>query len=111
MSSQINASTEPVIHDQDMEDLNGEENEPETFENQQFPQQELRRSTRDRRPNVLPDFVYLNEADFDGIEFEDPSNYKHAMSSEYSEKWIEAMQSELESMKSNNVWELVEPRQ
>ncbi|CAL8132317.1 unnamed protein product [Prunus armeniaca] len=77
MSSQINASTEPVIHDQDMEDLNGEE----------------------------------NEADFDGIEFEDPSNYKHAMSSEYSEKWIEAMQSELESMKSNNVWELVEPRQ
>lgn len=111
MSSQINASTEPVIHDQDMEDLNGEENEPEAFENQQLPQQELRRSTRDRRPNVLPDFVYLNEADFDGIEFEDPSNYKHAMSSEYSEKWIEAMQSELESMKSNNVWELVEPRQ
>ncbi|CAL9013061.1 unnamed protein product [Prunus brigantina] len=103
MSSQINASTEPVIHDQDMEDLNGEENEPEAFENQQLPQQELRRSTRDRRPNVLPDFVYLNEVDFEGIEFEDPSNYKHAMSSEYSEKWIEAMQSKLESMKSNNV--------
>ncbi|BBH07046.1 hypothetical protein Prudu_018854 [Prunus dulcis] len=93
MSSQTNASTEPVIHDQDMEVLNGEENEPEAFENQQLPQQKLRRSTRDRRPNVLSDFVYLNEADFDSIEFEDPSNYKHAMASEYSEKWIEAMQS------------------
>ncbi|KAI5325276.1 hypothetical protein L3X38_034350 [Prunus dulcis] len=111
MSSQTNASTEPVIHDQDMEDLNGEENEPEAFENQQLPQQELRRSTRDRRPNMLPNFVYLNEADIDGIEYEDPSNYKHAMASEYSEKWIEAMQSELKSMQSNNVWELVEPRQ
>ncbi|BFG38540.1 hypothetical protein CerSpe_248140 [Prunus speciosa] len=111
MFSQINAPTEPVIHDQDMEVLNGEENEPEAFENQQLPQQEVRRSTRDRRPNVLLDFVYLNEVDFDGIEFEDPSNYKHATSSEYSAKWFEAMQSKLESMQSKNVWELVEPRQ
>lgn len=52
-----------------------------------------------------------NEADFDGFEFEDPMSYKQAISSEHTETWLEAMQNELESMKSSEVWELVELQQ
>lgn len=38
-----------------------------------------------------------NEVDFDGFEFEDPMSYKQAISSENTEKWLKAMQNELES--------------
>lgn len=49
-----------------------------------------------------------NEVDFDGFEFEDPMSYKQAISSENTEKWLKAMQNELESQKTRGVWKLVE---
>ncbi|XP_052201562.1 uncharacterized protein LOC127807586 [Diospyros lotus] len=39
----------------------------------------------------------------------DPINYKEAMSDIDSKKWLEAMQSEMKSMYSNQVWTLVDP--
>ena len=39
---------------------------------------------------------------------DDPNSIKEAMSSEYSHKWIEAMEEELKSMSTNKVWDLVE---
>ena len=39
---------------------------------------------------------------------DDPNSFKEAMSSEYSHKWIEAMEEELKSMSTNKVWDLVE---
>ena len=39
---------------------------------------------------------------------DDPNSFKEAMSSEYSHKWIEALEEELKSMSTNKVWDLVE---
>ena len=40
---------------------------------------------------------------------DDPSTYKDAMDDSDKEKWLEAMNQEMESMYSNSVWELVDP--
>ncbi|KAK8715626.1 hypothetical protein V6N13_042955 [Hibiscus sabdariffa] len=40
---------------------------------------------------------------------DEPKTYQEAMSSPDSEKWLEAMRSEMDSMSDNQVWTLVEP--
>lgn len=40
---------------------------------------------------------------------DDPSSYQHAMDDPDKDKWLEAMNQEMESMYSNTVWELVDP--
>ena len=40
---------------------------------------------------------------------DDPSTYADAMDDSDKEKWLEAMNQEMESMYSNSVWELVDP--
>lgn len=76
----------------------------------QVAQVQVRRSQRNKRPAISQDYVvYLQEADFMGTDFEDPLTYKEAMQSSEADKWMDAMQSELGSMKDNGVWELVEP--
>ena len=37
-----------------------------------------------------------------------PTNYEEAMMSTYSDKWLEAMKSEIGSMYENKVWTLVD---
>ncbi|KAJ9562492.1 hypothetical protein OSB04_007652 [Centaurea solstitialis] len=72
-------------------------------------QQPLRRSQRQRRPINYDDFItYLNEVDYDLGQNEDPTSYNEAIKSEFSDKWIEAMKEELNSMCINDVWELTE---
>ena len=39
----------------------------------------------------------------------DPTTYKEAMADVDSTHWVKAMKAELESMDSNQVWDLVEP--
>ena len=39
---------------------------------------------------------------------EEPLTYEEAMSSKDANKWLEAMRSEIASLKKNNTWELVE---
>ena len=51
--------------------------------------------------------MYLSEG-HDMGKVDDPNSFKEAMSSEYSHKWIEAMEEELKSMSTNKVWDLVE---
>ncbi|KAL6178305.1 hypothetical protein ACLB2K_049823 [Fragaria x ananassa] len=53
--------------------------------------------------------TYLQEFDFDIGENNDPVTYNQAINSSQLALWIEAMHAELESMKDNEVWELVEP--
>ncbi|KAM1221734.1 hypothetical protein ACFX2J_009352 [Malus domestica] len=65
---------------------------------------ELRKSTRVRRPAISNDFmVYLSEAD---INIDEPSTYKEAVNGLQREEWMKAIESELESMEKNKVWEL-----
>src|ERR1043165_1279416 len=49
----------------------------------------------------LVNAVMLNEPD-------EPANYKEAMEGPESEKWLEAMKSEIDSMYANKVWTLVD---
>ena len=42
------------------------------------------------------------------IEQDEPTNYKEAMEGPESEKWLEAMKSEIGSMYDNKVWTLME---
>ena len=53
--------------------------------------------------------VYLQEAEIDFGEDDDPLSYREALQSEKAQEWGEAMEAEMKSMSGNNVWELVEP--
>ena len=71
----------------------------------------LRRSGR--VPHQLDRYYGFLVRDGDPIELdendEDPITYMDAMQRPDSEKWLEAMKSEMESMKVNDVWTLVDP--
>jgi hypothetical protein len=69
----------------------------------------LRRSTRTRKPAIPSDYiVYLQESDYSiGLE-NDPENFAQAMSCKESNLWYDAMIDEMNSMKNNGVWDLVE---
>ena len=71
----------------------------------------LRRSDRvPHQPDRYYDFLVR---DGDPVELdendEDPITYMDAMQRPDSKKWLEAMKSEMESMKVNDVWTLVDP--
>ena len=67
----------------------------------------LRRSTRERKSAIPSDYVvYLQESDI-GAE-NDPETFSQAMNCKESNLWHDAMREELNSMKSNGVWDLVE---
>ncbi|KAL0416260.1 UNVERIFIED_CONTAM: hypothetical protein Slati_3457900 [Sesamum latifolium] len=64
----------------------------------------LRRSTRESRVPERYRFVGLT-SQLDN----DPKTYGEAISNIDSDKWLEAMKSEMDSMGSNQVWTLVDP--
>lgn len=57
------------------------------------------------RGNIKKPLRYANSAFFT-VE-SDPVNFKEAVSSQNSEKWIEAMSNEMESLEQNGTWSLV----
>ena len=74
-------------------------------------QASLRRSGRvPRQPDRYYGFLVRDD---DPIELDEndegPITYMDAMQRSDSEKWLEAMKSEMESMKVNDVWTLVDP--
>ena len=86
-----------------LEDMQIEQQEPQPHN------LELRRSQRTKRPALSNDFfVYLQESEHDINTTEDPLSYKQAIQSDNCDKWIEAMESELQSMSKNGVWKLVD---
>ncbi|CAL2257105.1 unnamed protein product [Prunus armeniaca] len=109
--SQPKAPIELRNENQNAGEIQEELNEMDLPVEPQPHQQEIKRSTRERRANTLLDFVYLNETYSNDCDFNDPMSYNEAITSEHFEKWLEAIQSELESMEANKVWELVELQQ
>ena len=73
-------------------------------ENEAPVRQPPRRSERDRRP---PAFYgeWATAANYDQRE---PRSLKEALASPQKEKWVKAMEKEMESLKTNEVWDLVE---
>ena len=78
------------------------EEAPEVQEDLQE-QQGLRRSTRVRK---VPDF-YMGLHELLVVDTDDPQTYEEAMRRDDSKAWHEAMQSEINSMYENQVWNLV----
>ena len=69
----------------------------------------LRRSTRVKRSAISSDYmVYLQESDYNIGAKNDPETFAQAMSCEKSRLWYNAMMDEMDSMNSNDVWDLVE---
>ncbi|XP_072080991.1 uncharacterized protein [Arachis hypogaea] len=70
----------------------------------------LRRSTREHRPSLRLNLMVQDDVE-NGINYDDndPKTYEEAMQSSESLKWQSAIESEIESMRINNVWTLVEP--
>ncbi|KAK9020229.1 hypothetical protein V6N11_054719 [Hibiscus sabdariffa] len=69
----------------------------------------LRRSTRERHDTERYGFLVTTHGDVILVDHDEPKTYQEAVSSPDSEKWLEAMRSEMDSMSDNQVWTLVEP--
>jgi hypothetical protein len=104
----------PIVDEQQVEDFgtneaplnNEQEVEPEQPLEEINEPQPMRRSLRERKSVISKDYVvYISE---DVGKMDDPTSYKEAIMSENLKKWLEAMEDELSSMTSNNVWDLVE---
>ncbi|GKA98886.1 retrotransposon protein, putative, ty1-copia subclass [Tanacetum coccineum] len=67
----------------------------------------IRRSTRIRR---APDrmYLYIDAEEHELGDLGEPANYKAALLDPKSDKWLNAMNVEMQSMKYNEFWELVE---
>jgi hypothetical protein len=76
-------------------------------EAQNVPENEaLRRSKRVKKSTISTDYkVYNTETVHMGG---DPTSYVEAIRSPHSLKWLEAMEDEMKSMSSNDVWDLEE---
>ncbi|KAK8515201.1 hypothetical protein V6N12_019249 [Hibiscus sabdariffa] len=71
--------------------------------------QPLRRSTRERHEPERYEFLVTTHGDVILVDHDEPKTYQEAVASPDSEKWLEAMRSEMDSMSENQVWTLVEP--
>jgi len=71
----------------------------------------IRRS--ERIPHQPERYGFLNEQELflvgDNDHFDDPTPYQEAISDIDSNRWLEAMKSEMDSMYKNQVWTLVDP--
>ncbi|GKE52941.1 retrotransposon protein, putative, ty1-copia subclass [Tanacetum coccineum] len=86
--------------------LNHEEDDLEIDE----PQSDIipiRRSTRTRRP-IDHMCLYINAEEHELGDLGEPANYKAALLDPESDKWLNAMNVEMQSMKDKEVWDLVE---
>ncbi|KAK8984925.1 hypothetical protein V6N11_064471 [Hibiscus sabdariffa] len=71
--------------------------------------QPLRRSSRERHEPERYGFLVTTHGDVILVDQDEPKTYQEAVASPDSEKWLEAMRSEMDSMSDNQVWTLVEP--
>ncbi|KAK8676583.1 hypothetical protein V6N13_142157 [Hibiscus sabdariffa] len=71
--------------------------------------QPLCRSTRERHEPERYGFLVTTHGDVILVDQDEPKTYQEVVSSSDSEKWLEAMRSEMDSISENQVWTLVEP--
>ncbi|GKC86078.1 retrotransposon protein, putative, ty1-copia subclass [Tanacetum coccineum] len=100
-----------IIQEEDMHpsldtSLNHEEDDQEVDE----PQSDINpidRSTRTRHPRDRL-CLYIDNEEHKLGDLGEPANYKAALLDPESDKWLNAMNVEMQSMKENEVWELVD---
>ena len=67
----------------------------------------LRKSSRAKKPVISADYVYLQEAEFDIGDIDDPVTYQQAIQCPQVALWKKAIVEELNYMAKNKVWTLV----
>ncbi|GKA08439.1 hypothetical protein Tco_0687770 [Tanacetum coccineum] len=67
----------------------------------------IRRSTRIRRP-IDRMCLYIDAEEHELGDLGEPANYKVALLDHESNKWLNAMNVKMQSMKDNKVWDLVD---
>ena len=72
-------------------------------------EQDLRRSDRIRHQHENFSLLLSDHGDVMLVDQNEPTSYQEAIKSPDSEKWLDAMRSEMESMYTNQVWNLVDP--
>ncbi|KAK2382604.1 secreted RxLR effector protein [Trifolium repens] len=99
---------EPQSNDTPMEE---QEQETQNVVEEQPAQvtQDQRRSNRIRHQPERYGYLITEQGDVLLMDQDEPVTYQEAISGAESEKWLEAMKSELDSMYTNQVWTLVEP--
>ena len=71
--------------------------------------QVLRRSYRTRHEPERYGFLITDSCDVLLMDQNEPTTYQEAVLSSDSEKWHDAMKSEMQSMYDNQVWNLIDP--
>ena len=71
--------------------------------------QDPRRSSRIHHEPKRYGFLVTNDKTIELVDQDEPRTYHEAMMSPDSEKWLQAMKSEMQSMYDNRVWNLVNP--
>nr|GFD40266.1 hypothetical protein [Tanacetum cinerariifolium] len=86
--------------------LNHEEDNQEIDE----PQSDINLISKSSRTRCGPDrmCLYIDAEEHDLGDLDEPTNYKAALLDPESKKWLDAMNVEMQSMKDNDVWVLVE---
>ena len=79
-----------------------------TVEPAQVPQGP-RRSDRIRQIPIRYGFLITHDNDVLIVDQNEPTSYQEAINSPDSEKWLEVMKSEMQSMYDNQVWTLIDP--
>jgi len=72
-------------------------------------EQDQRRSSRIRHLPERYGYLITDQGDVLLMDQDEPVTYQEAITGPESEKWLEAMKSEMDSMYTNQVWTLVEP--
>ena len=63
---------------------------------------------QEHESSTSPEWIDVGKDEFEHIVMEDdPVNFHQAMQSANSQQWLEAMNEEMQSMKDNDVWDLV----
>ena len=70
---------------------------------------DLRRSGRILQNPERYGFLVTDNHDFILMDNDEPASYQEAISSPDSDRWLEAMKSEMKSMYDNQVWTLIDP--
>ena len=71
--------------------------------------QGLRRSGKTHQIPIRYGFFITDDNDVLIVDQSEPTSYQEAINSPDSEKWLEAMKSEMQSMYDNQVWTLIDP--
>ena len=112
--------SEDNVNEEENEQNDSLESESEQENEQQISVQIPRRSTRINKGQRSENFrelaqlaskayVSFNKDEMSSLnEFKEPKSYQEAISSQEKEIWIKSMQEELETLKENNTWKLID---